>query len=121
MPQIKSFTPAWLSSPNPGHAHFAQLPKDASHALPLVNIKSKHDTKPGPRRTIAHRGTEVFVAVGKEIRWADLSYLKDAWKHGQEKKKYPDRRGDDSSPYDEDHAQGYRVSLQSVHSCVYKH
>ena len=34
---------------------------------------------PGPRRTIARRGTEVFVANGREIRWADLVTMKDNW------------------------------------------
>ena len=31
----------------------------------------------GPNRTIARRGTEIFVAAGKQIRWTDLVSLKD--------------------------------------------
>ena len=30
----------------------------------------------GPNRTIAKRGTEVFIAAGKQIRWTDLVSLK---------------------------------------------
>lgn len=38
----------------------------------------------GPNRTIAHRGSEVFVVVGKQIRWADLPSLKDEWQAVEE-------------------------------------
>lgn len=31
------------------------------------------------RRTIAHRGTEVFTVVGNKIRWADLARVKSSW------------------------------------------
>ena len=37
---------------------------------------------PTALRTIAHRKTEVFVAIGREIRWADLATLKDAYQDG---------------------------------------
>ncbi|KAG5991342.1 hypothetical protein E4U52_003788 [Claviceps spartinae] len=79
MPKIKSYSAPWLSSPNaPGHQLFAP---SADSARPrALGPASKSQSFPGPRRTIARRGTEVFVAVGKEIRWADLAYLEDAWK-----------------------------------------
>ncbi|KAI1268260.1 nuclear pore complex protein An-Nup82 [Xylariaceae sp. FL1019] len=70
MPKIKSYTPSWLSSPSPGHQLFAPVPGD-SYSTP--------DPPIGPRRTIVRRGTEVFIAVGREIRWADLVYLKERW------------------------------------------
>lgn len=78
MPKIKSHSASWLSSSNaPGHQLFAPSTEAArSRALGPV---SKNQLLAGPRRTIARRGTEVFVAVGKEIRWADLAYLKDEW------------------------------------------
>ncbi|KAI0597672.1 nuclear pore complex protein An-Nup82 [Biscogniauxia sp. FL1348] len=72
MPKIKSYTPAWLSSPSPGHDLFTPSSSDG-YSVP------KTITKPGPRRTIARRGTEVFIAVGREIRWADFVYLKERW------------------------------------------
>lgn len=67
--------------------------------------------KPGPRRTIARRGTEIFTAVGKEIRWADLVYLKEAWESKQPKERRSRKQAEEEpSQYEEDHAQGYRVS-----------
>ncbi|KAG5982160.1 hypothetical protein E4U55_002230 [Claviceps digitariae] len=78
MPKIKSHSASWLSSSNaPGHQLFAPS-AEAARSRTLSPV-SKNQLLPGPRRTIARRGTEVFVAVGKEIRWADLAYLKDEW------------------------------------------
>lgn len=112
MPKVVSYTPEWLSKPNPGHAIFSN-----SLLSQIISVTSngsdpvrKRAEKPGPRRTIAHRGTQVFVAVGKEIRWADLVYLKDAWQHAKNKmKKYNGKQTDGVSQFDEPHAQGYRV------------
>ncbi|KAG6036878.1 hypothetical protein E4U41_005461 [Claviceps citrina] len=78
MPKIKSYSAPWLSSINaPGHQLFA--PSDEPARSRALSPASGNQSLPGPRRTIARRGTEVFVAVGKEIRWADLAYLKDEW------------------------------------------
>ena len=116
MPQITSYTPAWLSKPNPGHDIFTGALTKAgnTHTTPSNAPDRKRAAKPGPRRTIARRGTEVFVAVGREIRWADLVYLKEAWEDGQKKKS---SKGKDiesrNSQYSEDHAQGYRVSFDN--------
>lgn len=56
----------------------------------------------------------MFVAVGKEIRWADLVYLKEAWEDGQKTKTTKGKDRDSrESQYSEDHAQGYRVSSAS--------
>lgn len=114
MPQVISYTPAWLEKGNPGHEIFTGAPAGANSA-PSNGYSSskKKEQKPGPRRTIARRGTEVFIAVGKEIRWADLAYLKEAWTYKEEKKKSASRgkqRDRSPSQYDADHAQGYRVS-----------
>lgn len=75
MPKILSYTPAWLAHPSQGHEIFT--PSTSTYETPLSPLKYtngglKNSNKSGPRRTIAHRGSEVFVAVGKEIRWADL-------------------------------------------------
>ncbi|RSM00495.1 hypothetical protein CEP52_009055 [Fusarium oligoseptatum] len=76
MPKVKSFSTAWLSSNTPGHRLFE--PSEASRSRGLeVGYSSRKKPIPGPRRTIARRGTEIFVAVGREIRWGDLAYLKD--------------------------------------------
>ncbi|KAH8878572.1 hypothetical protein GQ53DRAFT_850160 [Thozetella sp. PMI_491] len=75
MPRIKSFAPGWLNSPAPGHKLFA-LAREENTAPNSVLAKKQ---KPGPRRTIARRGTEVFVAAGRQIRWGDLAILKENW------------------------------------------
>lgn len=72
MPKIKSYTAPWLSQ-GPGQRLFAP---SADAASPY---NSKKQNIPGSKRTIARRGTEVFVAVGKELRWGDLAYLKEKW------------------------------------------
>ncbi|KZZ89717.1 WD40/YVTN repeat-like-containing domain protein [Moelleriella libera RCEF 2490] len=78
MPKIKSYSAAWLSSSHaPGHRLFE--PSTEAAGPRTLSPASKKQPLPGPKRTIARRGTEVFVAVGKEIRWADLAYLKEEW------------------------------------------
>ncbi|KAH7349882.1 nuclear pore complex protein An-Nup82 [Plectosphaerella cucumerina] len=72
MPKIKSYTAPWLAQ-GPGQRLFAA----ATEGTPTYGSKKR--SLPGPRRTIARRGTEVFVAIGKELRWADLAYLKETW------------------------------------------
>lgn len=66
MPKILSKTPAWLCNPAPASELFTTPGGNHSQTL-------------GPRRTIAQRGSEVFIAIGHEIRWAELSYLKNEW------------------------------------------
>lgn len=78
MPKVRTFAPAWLNVPSPGHKLFEQPIDDSK--LPAALAHSKK-WKPGPRRTVANRGTEVFVAVGKQIRWGDLSLLKESWEN----------------------------------------
>lgn len=117
MVKIKSYTPPWLSKPALGHEIFA--PKDIENVKGISASKTR--PPPGPRRTIARRGTEVFVAVGKEIRWADLVYLKERWQdgvdrnpeHGRFKRESPIAPGDDalSQASGADEAEGFRVCV----------
>lgn len=65
MPKILSHTPRWLQRPMPGYELFAPKP-------------SAKENAPGLRKTIATRHTEIFVAVGHEIRWADLAQIQDS-------------------------------------------
>lgn len=120
MPKVISYTPAWLSKPNPGHEIFTQktvgAPASTSNGS---SASSKRISKPGPRRTVARRGTEVFIAVGKEIRWADLVYLKEAWEDKQSRNTFGKGKGRDSdNQYEGDHAQGYRVSSPETSPCL---
>lgn len=78
MPKVKSYVPSWLNEPAPGHKLFVPSTD------PPTQLSSKQP-KLGPRRTIARRGTEVFVAVEKQIRWGNLVHLKEAWETKQSK------------------------------------
>lgn len=115
MPKIKSFAPSWLNEPSPGHKLFAQSSDDARLSMTLPYGKKP---KPGPRRTIARRGTEVFVAVGKQIRWGDLAYLKESWEtnHARASSGARIKRESSEDSFDHDNGivghgtEGYRVS-----------
>ena len=56
MPKILSYTPAWLSRPSSGFDLFSSKVKSST--------PSTSDFI-GPRRTIARRGTEIFVVVDR--------------------------------------------------------
>lgn len=70
MPKVLGYTPEWLARPSPGYDIFA--PK-ASTGNGISSKKKDF----GAQRTIATRGSEIFVAVGYEVRWADLVSLKE--------------------------------------------
>ncbi|CAO2652111.1 Nn.00g003940.m01.CDS01 [Neocucurbitaria sp. VM-36] len=70
MPKVLSYTPDWLSRPNPGYHLFSPKQSNGNGAA-----ARKRDA--GPRKTIATRGSEIFVAAGNELRWADLVNLKE--------------------------------------------
>lgn len=112
MPKVTSYTPSWLSKPALGHKLFVtaeeNIPKAQATTFKALTESLKRNAKAGPRRTIAHRGTEVFIAVGKEIRWADLVYLKEAW---DERQASQHRSHDEAYFEEEEHAQGYRVGI----------
>jgi nucleoporin NUP82 len=75
MPRVLARTPNWLVPPSPGSDLFATRVSKTQDAPASQKEHEYH----GPSRTIAHgRGTEVFVAQGNEVRWADLKHLKDS-------------------------------------------
>lgn len=118
MPKVISYTPSWLCEPAPGHELFKtteeNTPRGQATTYKALTESLKRNAKPGPRRTIAHRGTEVFIAVGKEIRWADLVYLKETWDDKQDDLRRGDSRGRKDDYEDVEHAQGYRVSVSQI-------
>jgi nucleoporin NUP82 len=67
MPKVLSYTPAWLARPSAGYHLF--VPEKATRDTPVQSS--------GLRKNIATRESEIFVAVGNEIRWADLAQLKE--------------------------------------------
>ncbi|CAA9959143.1 hypothetical protein PTMSG1_02667 [Pyrenophora teres f. maculata] len=72
MPKVLAYTPDWLSRPNPGYHLFAPTQINGNGV-----VATRRSEQPGPRKTIATRASEIFVAVGNEIRWADLANLKE--------------------------------------------
>ncbi|GME46385.1 nuclear pore complex protein an-nup82 [Neofusicoccum parvum] len=76
MPRVLSYTPAWLSRGAPGFEVFSQASSKAKSPQKFTNGATKLQ-KPGPKRTVAHRGNEIFVVVGSEIRWANLLHLRE--------------------------------------------
>lgn len=84
MPKVKCYSAAWLSKNAPGN----QLFEPSAESLRSRALSpGKKKQFPGPRRTIARRGTEVFVAAGREIRWGDLVYLKEEWTDKQSRRR----------------------------------
>ncbi|KAF2454082.1 hypothetical protein BDY21DRAFT_366507 [Lineolata rhizophorae] len=76
MPAVQSYTPHWLTRPSPGFDLFSvPQPDTGKPSSKRTNYISTLAKLPGPRHIVARRGTEVFVAAGKEIRWADLKVL----------------------------------------------
>lgn len=84
MPKVISYTPAWLDRPCPGFQLFNTGAQAEDAKKRVIASGSTTYEYVGPNRTIARRDTEVFVAVGRQIRWADLPSLKDQWQNLQE-------------------------------------
>ena len=85
MPKVNSYAPAWLCRPSPG-AKFLSSSLAQSPAQGLQS-GSKTSTSTGATRTIAKRGNEVFAVIDNEIRWSNLSRLKDQWQQQIKQKK----------------------------------
>ncbi|KAF4471644.1 nucleoporin nup82 [Fusarium albosuccineum] len=122
MPKVKSYSAAWLSSNAPGHRLFEPSP-EASRSRGLDSTySSKKKPVAGPRRTIARRGTEVFVAVGREIRWGDLAYLKDEWANHRAKGRSGQgiriKREDSAQPFDGDAGLESAAGLRTIKTPV---
>lgn len=121
MPKVKSYSAPWLAKNAPGHQLFEPI---ADLARPqALSTKTQH--QPGPRRTIARWGTQVFVAVGKEIRWGDLAYIKEQWtaRHSRNggygtRIKTEDSFASVESDVDLEHAPGMRVSGRARHQHI---
>ena len=93
MPRVLNYTPAWLSRSGPGFGLFADV---RDQAIPQKNGSknghAKSDQRIGQRRTVAHRGSEVFVATGNLIRWADLATMKYEWETKELTRSYANKR-----------------------------
>ena len=99
MPKILARDPVWLSTPTPGFNLFQ--PDNDSKAKKLPDTRYE-----GPLRKVAHRGTEVIVAVGNELRWSELGLLKDA---GEDYERRHGNRYDGRRHQEEQGERAYRV------------
>ncbi|RMZ81673.1 hypothetical protein DV737_g2376, partial [Chaetothyriales sp. CBS 132003] len=97
MPRVIGYTPPWLCKPSPGASIFS----DPFAPSPPSPFKRQTSWSPdsaeyhGPKQLIAHRGTEIFAAVGNQLRWADLAKVKDNWEEQAQAR--PGKRDDDSA------------------------
>ena len=107
MPVIKSYCPSWLFTP-PGSNLFRPSP-DQPHpsGIPLSSV-----SRGKAKRTIAKRGTEAYIAVGREIRWVDLVYLRDYWELEQRRC----GKSTDGEDFDSANSIGENDIQSSVHS-----
>ena len=99
MPGVLKYTPAWLSRPSPGFEVFASK---APPKLSNTEAKQKNEKPFGPQRTIARRGTEVFVAVGNELRWTDMVLLKERYDETQDKQNGQNGNEDDQDDQEDE-------------------
>lgn len=90
MPKVLAYTPEWLSRNHPAFQFFnnaqpeqALVQAKQRGSIQLENGSGGNSGYVGPNKTIARRGAEIFTVVGKHIRWADLSMLKE---HFEEQK-----------------------------------
>ena len=105
MPKILSRDPAWLSTSTPGFNLFQ--PNESSS-------KAQHpqaESYDGPSRTIAYRGTEIFVAVGNELRWSDIALLQHVGEE-RHRRKQTARYSHDTE--DTQHERAYKVSITAL-------
>lgn len=125
MPKVLSYTPPWLSRPEPGFHLFnpSQGTLSSTHKERRGSEyrSNAHATQPyqGPTKVIAHRGTEVFVAVDNRLRWADLCILKDDYDEQEAIRKQKRQRRELGQDFDQENsrtveadgkAPGFRVS-----------
>lgn len=96
MPRVLSYTPAWLSRSAPGFRLFAKEEESRaqSNGVQQTNVNGSDTARiSSQRRVIAHRGSEVFVAVDGTIRWGDLATIKDEWESKALSQALSGRRG----------------------------
>lgn len=95
----------WFSQPSKGFDLFAVPPQSSVRKSGQgYGFQDGNQSPVVVRRRIAHRGHEIFVATGKEVRWASLPLVKSQWERAQVgiQKSIRDRRMRASSESDRD-------------------
>lgn len=105
MPHILTRTPPWLAKPSAGYDVFAVEGTSNSSKPP----------RPGPTRTIARRGNEIFVAVGNQLRWADLALLRHQSQHRERQRKRQAEEHDGEAPGKKNEADQAREEPNLAH------
>ncbi|KAL9085547.1 MAG: hypothetical protein Q9159_004645 [Coniocarpon cinnabarinum] len=105
-PTVLRHTPRWLERPSPGFKLFNDAAHDklSSGAAPHGKLRA--------HRPIAHKDTEIFVAVGNQLRWSDLVLLKEQDYHAREGGLPEDKAADDSTT---SNSEVYRVLKVPIH------
>jgi nucleoporin NUP82 len=120
MPRIVDYAPAWLSRPAPGASLFSSTAKDkptSGHSRNRSDGGAQNDASyHGPLKTLARRGTEVFVVVNNQIRWAKLTALKEQWQEGVRRNRRDETNGDKRDSYEDTKRPASREAEEDVDS-----
>ena len=114
MPRVLSYTPAWLSRPGPGFRLFSEDGGANPGRPDTEKRKEKHNQCSTQRRVLAHRGSEVFVAVDNVIRWTDLATMKDDWEGKVLAQSYTGKREDSVEDQEFFDSPSFRVFKQAL-------
>ncbi|KAE8144863.1 hypothetical protein BDV25DRAFT_165908 [Aspergillus avenaceus] len=116
MPKVISYTPPWLSRPAPGASLFS-----GTISKPPENLSDKLRLDvdyTGPNRTLAKRGNEVFTVVDNQIRWSNLTQLKDEWQRQTRSKKASSDQKDTETAPDNKPFVPYRILTVPVYERI---
>ncbi|KAF1816479.1 hypothetical protein P152DRAFT_511247 [Eremomyces bilateralis CBS 781.70] len=108
MVRVLNYTPSWLSRLSPDANIFANT-APRSPARPSNGTK-KAGAAAVPLKKVAYRGTQIFVAVGNEVRWTDLQRLKDEHQ-AKARRRLSRPRGHSVSDDDEDDEEDYSYTI----------
>lgn len=122
MPKVIEYTPPWLSRPSRGFSVFTPKESIGSRGTEANGIQRNGiaSTEPymGPKRLLAQRGTEVFVAAGNKIRWTDLCMLKEDYEAERDARANARRRRTDGGLDSERQGQHSNPQANAYMVCV---
>ncbi|KAK6813401.1 hypothetical protein RU639_011215 [Aspergillus parasiticus] len=117
MPRVISYTPPWLSRPSPGASLFSST---APKAPENISSKLRQEVDyAGPTRVLAKRGNEAFTVVDNQIRWSNLTRLKNEWQQQTRSRKgTPDQKEDSEGKSDASSNVHYRILTVPVYEQI---
>ncbi|KAI1968478.1 hypothetical protein LOZ52_002013 [Ophidiomyces ophidiicola] len=90
MPRVVDYAPAWLSRPSPAASFF-------SSSSSTNGADQPGESYLGPTKVLARRDTEVFAVVDGQIRWSDLTLLKDEWQESVRHRRHGSRHEEEDA------------------------